>query len=142
MGRGSSRTACDPHAADVSVVIPVYNHERFVGAAIESVLSQTVPPREVLCIEDGSTDHSPGVVESLATRHPSVRFWSRPNRGAPCTLNEGLREARGRYVAILNSDDVYHPERLQRCVAVLESDPGAAVVATRISFVNEHGESI
>ena len=73
---------------------------------------------------------------------PSVRFWSRPNQGAARTINEGIREARGRYLAILNSDDIYHPERLLRCVAVLETDPTAAVVATGISFVDERGSAI
>jgi glycosyltransferase involved in cell wall biosynthesis len=128
--------------SDVSVVIPIYNHERFVRAAIESAACQTVRPREILCIDDGSSDGSASVAESLASRHPSVRFWSRSNRGANRTLNEGIREASGSYVAILNSDDLYHPERLERCLAVLEADPGAAAVATGISFVNAHGNPI
>jgi glycosyltransferase involved in cell wall biosynthesis len=128
--------------ADVSVVIPVYNHERFVRAAIESVLSQTVQPLEILCIDDGSTDGSRRVVEALASQHPTVRLWSRPNVGAHRTINEGIREARGRYVAILNSDDLYHPERLSRCLAVLEDDPGVTGVATEIAFVDESNNAI
>ena len=82
------------------------------------------------------------MVQALAARHPSIRFWSRPNRGAHSTLNEGISEARGRYLAILNSDDLYHPERLLRCVAALEADPATAVVATRISFLDEHDTPI
>jgi len=136
-----AREACDPPAADVSVVIPVYNHDRFVGAAIESVLSQTVRPREILCIDDGSTDCSAWVLEAMARQHSSVRFWSRPNQGAHRTINEGIHEAHGRYLAILNSDDFYHPERLLRCLAVLESDPDVAVVATGISFIDDHGNA-
>lgn len=136
------RAQTDGPAADVSVVIPVYNHERFVSAAIESVLSQTVQPREVLCIDDGSTDGSRRVVETLALQYPSVRFWSRPNEGAHRTINEGIREARGRYVAILNSDDLYHPERLWRALAVLEKDPGVTAVATNIAFVDENDARI
>ena len=136
------RAQTDGPAVDVSVVIPLYNHERFVSAAIESVLSQTVRPREVLCIDDGSTDGSRRVVEALASQHPSVRFWSRPNEGAHRTINEGIREASGRYVAILNSDDIYHPERLRRCLAVLEEDPGVAGVATEIAFVDDGDNAI
>jgi glycosyltransferase involved in cell wall biosynthesis len=128
--------------ADVSVVVPVYNHDRFVGRAIESVLVQTLRPREILCIDDGSTDRSAQTVEALAARHADVRFWSRANHGAARTINEGIREARGRYVAILNSDDLYDPRRLERCLAVLDGNPDAAVVATDVSFVNEHGEAI
>jgi glycosyltransferase involved in cell wall biosynthesis len=142
MGSGFARAACDPPTADVSVVIPVYNHDCFIGAAIDSVLSQTVQPREILCIDDGSTDRSAQTVEALAARHANVHFWSRPNHGAARTINEGIRAARGRYVAILNSDDLYHPARLQRCLAVLDGDPGAAVVATDVSFVNEDGDAI
>jgi glycosyltransferase involved in cell wall biosynthesis len=142
MGSGFARLADDPTAADVSVVIPVYNHDRFVGAAIESVLSQTVRPREILCIDDGSTDSSARVVEAMAARHPSVRFWSRSNQGAHRTINEGIREARSRYLAFLNSDDLYHPERLCRCLAVLEEDPGVTAVATGISFVDENDNAI
>src|SRR5262245_61069817 len=138
MGPGGARAAPDSSTADVSVVMPIYNHDRFVGAAIESVLSQTVRPREILCIDDGSTDCSAQVVQALAARHPSIRFWSRPNRGAHSTLNEGIGEARGRYVAILNSDDRYHPERLLRCMAALEADPAASVVASRIWFLDEY----
>jgi hypothetical protein len=104
MGPGVARAACDPRPADVSVVIPVYNHDRFIGTAIDSVLSQTVQPREILCIDDGSTDRSVQTVEALAARHPNVRFWSRPNHGAARTINEGIREARGQYIAILNSE--------------------------------------
>jgi glycosyltransferase involved in cell wall biosynthesis len=142
MGSGLSRPPGDAPTADVSVVIPVYNHDRFVGAAIESVLSQTVRPREIICIDDGSTDCSAQVLAAVAKQHPSVRFWSRPNQGAHRTINECIGEARGRYLAILNSDDLYHPDRLLRCLAVLERDPSTAVVATGVSFVNDHGEAI
>jgi GT2 family glycosyltransferase len=128
--------------ADVSVVIPVYNHDRFVRMAIESVLSQTVRPREILCIDDGSTDSSAQILEAIAAQHPNVRFWSRSNRGAHLTINEGIREAGGEYVTILNSDDLYHPDRLRHCLAVLEEDAGVTAVATEISFVDENDNPI
>jgi glycosyltransferase involved in cell wall biosynthesis len=136
-GRGRDR-----QAVDVSVVIPVYNHERYVGEAIESALRQTAPPREIVCIDDGSTDGSARVVEELARGEPTIRFWSRPNQGANHTLNEGIRAARGSYVAILNSDDVFHPSRLERCVRKLEVDPAASAVATGISFIDGAGASV
>src|SRR5262245_45607825 len=66
MGSVFAPASCDPPTADVSVVIPVYNHERFVAAALESVLSQTMRPREVICIDDGSTDRSVEAVEAAA----------------------------------------------------------------------------
>ena len=83
----------EPHPADISVVLPVYNHEPYVGAAIESLLAQTVTPREVICIDDGSTDGSASRVEALARRSPIIRFRSRPNQGAHRTLNEAIEAA-------------------------------------------------
>jgi glycosyltransferase involved in cell wall biosynthesis len=142
MGSGFARVPTEGPTADVSVVIPVYNHDRFVGAAIESLFSQSLRPREILCIDDGSTDCSARVLAAAAKKHPSVRFWSRPNQGAQRTLNEGIREARGHYLAILNSDDLYHPERLLRCLAVLEGEPNTAMVATGISFIDEYDNAI
>jgi len=136
MAFGFSDKARARPAVDLSVVIPLYNHERYVGAAIESVLRQTVAPREIICIDDGSSDGSVGVVEALARRHPQIRFWSRPNRGANQTINEGIGAAAGRWVAILNSDDLFHPARLARCVDALEAGGDAAIAATGISFID------
>ncbi len=139
---GFKRAASEGRPADVSVVIPVYNHESFVVEAIQSVLVQTSQPREIICIDDGSTDGSAGRVEHLARRQASLRFWSRPNQGAARTLNEGIQAATSRYIAILNSDDLYHPTRLARCLAVLEADPNVAVVASEICFLDGEGRSI
>src|ERR1700738_1139741 len=99
---------------DVSVVLPVYNHERFVTAAIESVLAQSVQPREIICIDDGSSDGSAQAVQDIASRTSRVRCWTRANQGAHRTINEGVRAATSGYVAILNSDDIFHPRRLER----------------------------
>jgi len=135
-------TARDPHPADISVVIPVYNHEAYVGAAIESALAQTVTPREIICIDDGSTDGSASRVEALTRRFPAIRFRSRPNQGAHRTLNEAIAAAQGAYVAILNSDDVYHRTRLARCLSVLEADPAVSAVATEIDFIDGAGKAV
>ena len=126
-------------AADISVVIPVYYHERFVGDAIRSVLRQTVSAREIICIDDGSTDGSPAVVEAFAREHPEIRFWSRPNRGAHNTLNEGIQAATGSVIAILNSDDVFHDSRLSRCQAVLDADPSISAVFTGLTSIDADG---
>lgn len=126
--------------ADVSVVIPVYNHDRYVGAAIQSALRQTVRPCEIVCIDDGSTDGSVKVVEQLAAVHPEIRFWSRPNRGAHATLNEAIQASRASVVAILNSDDVYEPRRLEQCLATLRAAPEAGVVCTGIEFIDADGK--
>jgi glycosyltransferase involved in cell wall biosynthesis len=97
----------NPH---VSVVIPAYNSARFVAEAIRSVLAQTLPPYEVLVIDDGSVDGTREVVaEFLST---GVRCISQPNSGVSAARNRGLDEARGEFIAFLDADDLWRPEML------------------------------
>jgi GT2 family glycosyltransferase len=97
----------------VTVVIPAYNHARYVAKAIESVIAQTYPHLELVVIDDGSDDGTPEVISRSLARVPfPSRFKARENRGAPATLNEGAALAQGRYIAFLNSDDWYAPDRI------------------------------
>jgi len=126
----------------VSVVIPLYNHERYIATAIESVFAQTVHPAEIIIIDDGSTDGSFEKVRQLCRDRPDVIFWSWPNQGAHHTLNAAIYRATGDFVAILNSDDRYDPERLAACLSVVQSHPTVDVVATEISFIDEKGRAM
>ncbi len=126
----------------VSVVIPLYNHEKYIVAAIESVFSQTLRPAEVIIIDDGSFDGSVEKVRRLCKDHPEIIFWSWPNQGAHHTLNAAILRATGDFVAILNSDDCYHPERLAACLAIVQSDPSIDIVATKMSFLNDLGNVV
>jgi glycosyltransferase involved in cell wall biosynthesis len=124
----------------VTVIIPAYRHERYVGVAIESVLAQTVADWELIVIDDCSPDGTWAQIQ----RHRDPRITALrhdANRGAHATLNEGLSLARGRYVAILNSDDVYAPGRLERTIAHLEST-GADLVGTGVRLVDDAGAPI
>lgn len=94
----------------VSVIIPAYNHERFVGAAIESVFAQQCSDLELIVVDDGSTDRTGEVVQGYVD--PRLRYYHQENQDAFNTINRGLSLARGRFLAILNSDDVYTPDRL------------------------------
>ena len=105
--------------------MPVYNHRAFVAAAIKSVFAQTYRPIEFIIIDDGSVDGSVNEVRKLLAQEPApegirVIFMARDNRGAAATINEGIDLARGTYLAILNSDDFYFPERLERCIGAAE----------------------
>ena len=126
----------------VSVVIPLYNHERYIEAAIHSVLAQTVPPAEIIVIDDGSSDGSAEKVRELCKAHPQIIFWSWPNQGAHHTLNAGILRATGDFVAILNSDDCYEPQRLAACLSVVQSNPSVDVVASMVTFIDEQGSSV
>jgi glycosyltransferase involved in cell wall biosynthesis len=106
----------------VSVVLPSYNHRQFVSGAIRSVYRQTYRPIELIIIDDGSSDNSAEVIRGFLDDTPlpegiTVHFSARENRGAPATINEGIKAAHGAYITILNSDDAYFPDRIAACVA-------------------------
>ncbi|CAN5413222.1 hypothetical protein BH23ACT9_BH23ACT9_29060 [soil metagenome] len=110
----------------VSVIVPFFN-ERFLAETIDSVLGQTFEDWEVLLVDDGSTDESTDRARLAAAAHPGrVRYLDHPghaNRGPSAARNLGVAEARGRYVAFLDSDDVWNPEKLTEQVAIMEANP-------------------
>jgi glycosyltransferase involved in cell wall biosynthesis len=128
-----------PH---VSVIIPLYNHEKFIEETVSSVMNQSLRPLEVIVIDDGSTDESAERMGQIKAAYPEILFWSHPNQGAHYTINAGIHRARGDMVAILNSDDLYHGDRLERCSEVLLKDPSVSAVTTGIAFIDERGVKI
>lgn len=123
----------------VSVIIPAYNHERFVGAALESVLSQSMGDLEVVVVDDGSTDRTGEIVKGYPD--PRIRYFYQENQDAFNALNRGLKEASGEFVAILNSDDVYASNRLDRLLDV-HRRTGCACAFTDVQPINDKGEDI
>jgi glycosyltransferase involved in cell wall biosynthesis len=113
----------------VSVIIPTYNRLPLLGEALESALAQTHPNLEIIVVDDGSTDGTNAYVQGLESDR--IRYVFQENRGHPgAARNVGLRMARGEYVAFLDSDDVWLPEKIERQLAVLEADPELDLVAT------------
>ena len=100
------------HSPLISVIIPAYNHEKFIGAAIDSVLGQTVDDFELIIINDGSTDRTGEIVESY--NDSRISYYYQENQDAFNTINRGLSLVKGRFVAILNSDDVYTTDRFEK----------------------------
>lgn len=109
----------------VSVVIPSYNHAQFVCEAIDSVLGQTFTDLEVLVVDDGSTDDTRQRVAAYGQR---VRYLYQENRGLSAARNAGIREAKGDWVAMLDADDVWHRELLQRMMLAADRFPDAMVL--------------
>lgn len=103
----------------VSVVIPTYNAERYLGAAIESVLGQTATDLEVVVVDDGSTDGTEGVVRSYRDR---VKYLKQENTGVAVARNRGIAESRATYVAFLDADDTWLPGKLERQLEALKSN--------------------
>lgn len=108
-------------APTVSVVMPLYNKVCHVGAAVRSVLAQTFTDFEIVVVNDGSTDGSPRVVQELTDGR--IRLLHQKNAGAAAARNAGIAAARGRWVAFLDADDTWRPEKLARQLAVLEREP-------------------
>lgn len=89
----------------LSIIIPVYNVEKYLPGCLESALAQDIPGLEIICVNDGSTDSSPEILQAFATRDERIAVIDKPNAGYGAAMNNGLRAARGRYVGILESDD-------------------------------------
>lgn len=125
----------------VTVFIPVYNRERYVGDAIESMLAQSFSDFELLVVDDGSTDDSVAVIESY--RDPRVRLVrNEQNLGIPRTRNRGLELARGEYIAILDSDDCSYPDRLEKQLAFLDAHPDYAEVGSWGRAMDDQGRPL
>lgn len=104
----------------VSIVMPVYNHENFVEQALDSIFTQTYSNLEIIIIDDGSKDTSPQKIEKFLEKNKNskhnVIFIKQENKGAHVTINYGLSLAKGEWLTILNSDDFYHPTRIEKCL--------------------------
>ena len=124
----------------ISVIIPAYNHEKYMGASIESVLGQTFKDFELIIINDGSTDNTER--EILKYDDSRIIYLSQENSGAHNTINKGIDMAKGEYISILNSDDVYHPDRLALCLEYLEAHKDTSVVITQVEGITGDGTSV
>ena len=108
------------HSHLVSVIIPVYNCERYLKDAIVSVLNQTYRPLEVIVINDGSTDRSEAVANQF---NSSIRYYSQQNKGLGATRNFGVEQAQGHFVAFLDADDLWFEHKIERQMRYFEEDP-------------------
>lgn len=116
-------------------MIPAYNHEKFIGAAIDSVLGQSVDDFELIIINDGSTDNTEEVITGYEDSR--ISYYSQENQDAFNTINRGLSLARGKYIAILNSDDVFTPNRLEKLLAFAGQHNSACVISDVIPISDE-----
>jgi glycosyltransferase involved in cell wall biosynthesis len=118
----------------ISVVIPAYNGERFLGQAIETALEQEYDPLEVIVVDDGSEDGTAEVAQS----HP-VRYLWQPNAGVAAARNTGIAAAQGELIAPLDQDDLWDPSKLSRQAQVLEERPELGYVDCRMRWFLEPG---
>jgi glycosyltransferase involved in cell wall biosynthesis len=142
----------------VAVLIPLYNHERYIGAALASLREQTRPPDRVIVIDDGSTDGSVAALLALGANNPGsggdskirpggitpqVEILFQPNAGAHNTINRAVSLVQDcDFISILNSDDCYHPRRIAACLDYLEKHPKIDLVCSRLRVINEMGDPL
>ncbi len=131
-----------PAGPTVSVLMPVYNAEAFVRDAIDSILAQTYVDFEFLLFDDGSQDHSLAILREYERRDPRVRVFTRENRGVTPTRNELIGLSIGKYVAMMDADDVCLPQRLGHQVALLDENPDHVLVGAWLQYMNEKGQPI
>ena len=124
----------------VSVVIPSYNHGRFIEKAVRSVLEQSYSDLELIVIDDGSQDDS--LQRLAAMTDARLRVIAQENRGAHAAINRGLAESQGDYLAILNSDDVYAPGRLEQMLPILEDDSAIGLLSSHIEVIDGGGKTL
>ncbi len=120
----------------ISVVIPAYNHERFVGQAVDSVLNQSVTDLELIVIDDGSGDNTGAVVQGF--RDPRLTYLRQENQDAYNALNRGLERVHGQFTAILNSDDIWELDRLERLL-MAQADRGAGGLFSDVQPIDAQG---
>ena len=118
----------------VSVVIPAHNKAELTVRTVESVLSQTYPSIEVIVVDDGSTDNTG---ERLSSFGNKIRYVYKENGGACSARNLGISLAIGEYIGLLDCDDIYCPEKIERSVAYLERDPEVGFVHTGVDFIDK-----
>ena len=127
----------------LSVGIPNYNHSKYIGEALESVLTQKVPPDEVIVVDDASTDDSVQVIEGFVRRYPNVRLIrNETNRGALASVNSALAEASSEYWFQLSADDKVLPGFVERTLGALEHHPGAGMCVVALKHLDADGNPV
>ena len=137
VGSGGSPEGRSEAASGVSVVIPLHNNAATVGVAIQSAMSQTARPLEVIVVDDGSTDDSAAIASGFG---PPVSCLSQPCRGPAAARNTGVRAARGSFIAFLDADDFWQPEFLETCCDFLQAHPDCIAVSTGLCFIRPDGK--
>ena len=112
----------------VSVIVPVRNGERLVGRSLASAVAQTYRHIEIVAVDDGSTDRTVDLIEEAATKEKRIRLFRRPHSGVSAARNFGISQARGDFIAPLDADDLWHPEKIARQVAAMHASPKIGLV--------------
>jgi len=121
----------------ISVVMPVYNTEKFVAEAIESILAQTFTDFEIIIIDDCSTDKSWQIIQDFSEKDQRiVTIQNSENQGLARSLNKGLKIAKGQFIARMDADDISMPQRFEIQLDFLKNHPDVGVVGSTVKFIH------
>ena len=122
----------------VSVIIPTYNYANYLSRAIESVLAQTYRQIELIIVDDGSTDNTASVIEYYKNKYPDViRYFYQKNSGPNAARNKGLDLVQGEFIALLDADDEWFPEKLDKQVSFAHANPKYGMIGCGIRWVKD-----
>lgn len=125
----------------VSIITPIYNGAKYVSETIESVLKQTYPHWEMIIVDDGSKDNSAEIIREYVTKDDRIQLVQQPNGGSASARNNGIRRANGRYIALLDADDLWEPTFLESQLALMK-EKDAIVVHASYRRINEESREI
>lgn len=126
----------------ISVVLPLYNHAHYIAETLQSVLRQTSPVDEIILIDDGSTDDGFSVASEMLNGEPRATLLRQENCGAEKTLNRAIELSQSEFVAVLNSDDLFAPTKIERCRTILCDHPEIDFISGGIGIIDEKGERL
>lgn len=115
----------------ISIIMPVYNSEKYISEAIESICNQSYKNWELLIVNDGSTDHTSEIIDDFSKKESRIKVFHRKNEGVSMARNFALNQICGEYVTFIDSDDVYHTDRLKRMLQVFEQHRNCEIVFSR-----------
>ncbi len=121
-----------------SVVIPLYNHERYIRCALQSVLDQTLAADEIIVIDDGSKDNGFSIAREILKFHASAKVIQQENAGAHATINRAISIAENDYIAVLNSDDAFLASKLARCAQLFQENKDIDLIFGNVQIVDDN----
>jgi len=126
----------------ISVVMPVFNNEEYLKGSIESILKQTYDNYEFIIVNDGSTDSSETIIENYQKQDDRIILLTQDNQGITKSLNKGIKNSKGKYIARMDADDICDPKRFEFQLQFLEKYPNTDIVGSMVSLISEKGEVI
>lgn len=138
---GHYKAACEPLRYKVTVIIPSFNLGRFLSRSVQSILTQTLQPTEIIIVDNNSTDDTLQIAQALAAEHPQIIYCNCAEQGVAHARNYGVALSTGDYICCLDADDEIKPTFLAKCVEALKHDPSLAIAYTRIEWQSEDGRN-